>query len=589
MHQTWHCHEGVEHAHVFSLLPLTGKVRVGVHSLQVVLVQALLAARPHAVSMPASQIGMVAVEFQIVASTVRRGFKPCKLLLDLLVDWWRQLAVAFDLEREARLYSGPHLVPLGATCEQVAAGESARRFLRRSGELLLSIHPAYGAGGSEEENKQWVMSRLATLCLSQGIELQVRSEFVDNVVAAVGPGKLTSLLSAPTYVKRWEAVTTLAKSKDILAPAQTGKHVKVEQRTKRALQKVKTAQQVMRAADVQLEPGFFVNEDGSPTPTLEAVTPGPDCSRTEQPTLLPPSGLLALGPSSGSEVDCLPQSLRRTRILRMACNCVTLEDGPGFLDHPHMCSPDEASSCAPPPHFLHPSRRLSLQRPEPAGLSKHRRPCRRLMTLARPLSRPCLSAIALALLFVSAAGHAFQLLVINLGLLCLLQQVLHSLHECGHMADLALDVGHVCFQTLPLVLQVAVTKKLHLQQNVQERVHLQKLREGRMLSVLGPFFNPVLHGLQVMLALLDELVDLLGDIRHRGTLRITTAQEELDCMQPLFKRGQESRVLIQVLTSRGFVWFVNIPSQKGGQQFAGSLMASWTDSRHGHTTNLATT
>ena len=169
--------------------PVEGKVRIGVHSLVVALVQLLLASRLQAVSTPASSLTMIHVEVQVVASTIWRGQLPQSLFVDLLLDWWHHIALAFQVECKTRLFSGPYFLPPGLTCQEVVSGDR-----RRTGELLLSVHPELRGGGTKEENKQWAKSRLATLCLSQGVELQVTTEFVESVVVAAGPGKLMLLM-----------------------------------------------------------------------------------------------------------------------------------------------------------------------------------------------------------------------------------------------------------------------------------------------------------------------------------------------------------------------------------------------------------
>ena len=61
------------------------------------------------------------------------------------------------------------------------SGSAGPRHQLRTGHLLLNVHPGSWGGGVKEENKQWCMTRLATLALSQGAELQTVTPFVDQL------------------------------------------------------------------------------------------------------------------------------------------------------------------------------------------------------------------------------------------------------------------------------------------------------------------------------------------------------------------------------------------------------------------------
>ena len=118
------------------------------------------------------------------------------------------------------------------------------------------------------------MTRLATLAPSQGAELQTVTPFADQLVQTAGVLKLSSMLQNHSDSQQWEAVSDFARSKDIPVPALTDRRAKAEVRVKRQAQRAIQQQRQVKAADISLEPGFFVNADHTPTVILDGITPG---------------------------------------------------------------------------------------------------------------------------------------------------------------------------------------------------------------------------------------------------------------------------------------------------------------------------
>ena len=196
--------------------PRLGVPAMTVQGLQIVLAQLLLASRVQAVSCPHYAGPSHLVVVQLVAQTVWQGRLPDAFVLDLLLSWWSEIAALYRVDTSARLFSGLFPLPAGLTLGAWCASPACH--VRRDGFALLCIHPAVSGGGNKEENRQWAMTRLASLCLSQGVELQSTTTFVESAVSACGVPKLAQALNEPSEAARWQAVRVLAESQDVAVP-----------------------------------------------------------------------------------------------------------------------------------------------------------------------------------------------------------------------------------------------------------------------------------------------------------------------------------------------------------------------------------
>ena len=254
--------------------PVQGKARITEAGLVQALIQMSLAARLQAVSADLPPQDGLEVVVQLVAHTLWQGRLPLTLFGDQILDWWRDLAVLANFQPRARLLSGPHTLPKVVTLRDLGPDGHQRCHIRKSGQVLLCIHPLYCGGGNKEETKQWVMTRVATACLAQGVDLSQTTDFVGHLVEAVGVPKLVMLLNENSEGSLWDALRDAAKSRDVTLPEAAAGLVKAETRIKRAANKVKPQHRRLTASDLSPDPGFFQNADGTQAVFLDNLTPG---------------------------------------------------------------------------------------------------------------------------------------------------------------------------------------------------------------------------------------------------------------------------------------------------------------------------
>ena len=130
-----------------------------------------------------------------------------------LINWWHELTGSPSSVHSCRLFSGPHRLPPGTTCARLFDDPQVRCHVRRDGSLLLNLHPSCSGGGAKDENKQWCMSRLAALCLAQGIDLVHVQPFVETMVQSAGVAKLATLLQPSSESVQWDQVSDYAASR----------------------------------------------------------------------------------------------------------------------------------------------------------------------------------------------------------------------------------------------------------------------------------------------------------------------------------------------------------------------------------------
>ena len=90
------------------------------------------------------------VEVQVVARRIWQGRLPGHFVIDSLEDWWRQASESTGTPPDARIFSGPH--PLAhQTALETACQNVKGVVIRKSGALLLTVHPSCTGGGVKEE------------------------------------------------------------------------------------------------------------------------------------------------------------------------------------------------------------------------------------------------------------------------------------------------------------------------------------------------------------------------------------------------------------------------------------------------------
>ena len=215
-----------------------------------------------------------AIEIQVVAHGIWQGQLPGTFQVNLLEEWWRGASKATALPPDVRVFSGPHPLWPDSSLEAVRA-ERQHRVVRKSGALLLTLHPACTGGGVKEENLNWSKTRLAALCLAKGIDLNATTGFVDAVAAAANNQRLWQALQTGTDEDKWQQVMTFAKTAQVQLPEGTNQVAKAELRARSTIQRCKQDLRAqITAAEVSLTPGFFKNEDGSDAAILEGLRPG---------------------------------------------------------------------------------------------------------------------------------------------------------------------------------------------------------------------------------------------------------------------------------------------------------------------------
>ena len=216
----------------------------------------------------------VQVEVQVEARRVWWGNLPDSFVVDDLETWWHTVSVACDVAPGARVFSGPHPIPTGATVAEVRQHQKAC-VVRRSGHLLLTVHPNCVGGGVKDENQHWAHTKTASLCLSQGLDLTTTTTFVDAIAKHGSTPRLMQCLQAATEDARWQQLCSYAKELQVPIPQTTSLVARAEGRARRAFQKKRANPSAApKASEVAVDAGFFINEDNTEAPILEQIRPG---------------------------------------------------------------------------------------------------------------------------------------------------------------------------------------------------------------------------------------------------------------------------------------------------------------------------
>ena len=209
-----------------------------------------------------------------MARRIWQGRLPGHFVLDSLEDWWRQASESTGTPPDARIFSGPH--PLAhQTALETACQNVKGVVIRKSGALLLTVHPSCTGGGVKEENINWSKTKLASLCLSRGVDLRTTTGFVDQIAGQTSSSKLFQALQVGNEEERWHQVADFARGAQIPLPVCTNQVAKAEVRARKLVgRKKQEAKARISAADVQIAQDFFQNEDGTAATILEGIRPG---------------------------------------------------------------------------------------------------------------------------------------------------------------------------------------------------------------------------------------------------------------------------------------------------------------------------
>ena len=283
--------------------PRPDKVSITAEGLRNALLQVLLAARIQCVHQQSHHCEVQFVQVRLAECEVWSGRLPADFRVELLLSWWRDIASLTGMEVQAKIVSGTLPVPSAVTAAELVSRRSSPRLLH-SGHLVLPVcpglpsqgdshallpntlcqrnilpsstprarspstpgpmvhslrdvqvplpfyatarigeasHPGPAqATGNKEENRQWAMTKLATLALTltQGIDLANTTTFVNSMLEAVGAPKLVSLLNDTPETSRWDAISEMAQTKEVPVPVIRNGYAKAESQAKKTAQRM---------------------------------------------------------------------------------------------------------------------------------------------------------------------------------------------------------------------------------------------------------------------------------------------------------------------------------------------------------------
>ncbi|CAE7736117.1 unnamed protein product, partial [Symbiodinium sp. CCMP2456] len=254
--------------------PLTGRVHMQPPALPRQLRAWFLVARLDAASVSATAEGSMQVEVQVEAQRIWWGYLPALLRVAQFDLWWREASQVCQLPPDARVFSGPF--PVSAEDSLLAVhSRRGQRVLRKNGHLLITLQPSVVGGGVKDEQKHWAQTRAASVCLAQGLDLRTTTAFIDEVSTEGSTARLSQAIKATSEDAKWAQLTAYAKDLGVPVPQTTSLFQRADQRAKRQFQKRRSqAGDQLRASSVQVQTGFFVNDDGSQTQILDSIRPG---------------------------------------------------------------------------------------------------------------------------------------------------------------------------------------------------------------------------------------------------------------------------------------------------------------------------
>ena len=218
--------------------------------------------------------GSMLVEIQVEAQRIWWGHLPDLLRIAQLEQYWRDASRVCQLPPDARVFSGPHLLQADDTLLAVHA-RHRHRIVRKSGHLLITLQPSVFGGGVKDEQAHWAQTRAASICLAQGLDLRTTTAFVDEVAKGGSTARLSQAIKATSEDAKWNQLSAYAKELGVPVPQTTSLFQRADQRAKRQFQKRRAQHsECLKASAVQVQGGFFVNEDNSPTQIIDSIRPG---------------------------------------------------------------------------------------------------------------------------------------------------------------------------------------------------------------------------------------------------------------------------------------------------------------------------
>ncbi|CAE7775004.1 unnamed protein product [Symbiodinium sp. KB8] len=244
------------------------------------------------------------VEVQLVAKVLWTGSLPSTLCLEVFSQWWRRASLACGLEAAHRVFSGPFPQEPESSLQAIAEQPGAR-VLRKSGALLITIHPSFSGGGVKEENNLLAKTRIAALFLDRGIGLPETTLLVDSLVPKLGTAACLKALAAGDTAAQWQQLHEAASSVGIVLPAGDNRTERAAKRLQRAVRRRRLDGPTrVKACDFRLAAGSWVGIDHQPVPILDSVSH--DCAGALLLDAAEATGLdLDLLRNIGSEALCV--------------------------------------------------------------------------------------------------------------------------------------------------------------------------------------------------------------------------------------------------------------------------------------------
>ena len=215
----------------------------------------------------------ILVEVQLVAKVLWSGLLPGTLPLEAFSRWWQCASDACGLPSAHRVFSGPFPQEIAQNLAQVAEQAGSKKVLRKSGALLITLHPSISGGGVKDENNLLAKTKVAALFLDRGVGLPETTLLVDSLVPKLGTAACLKALGAGDTAQQWQHLQEAASSVGIVLPAGDNRIERAAKRLQRAVRRRRLdAAPIVKAADFRLEPGSWVGIDYQPVPILDSAS-----------------------------------------------------------------------------------------------------------------------------------------------------------------------------------------------------------------------------------------------------------------------------------------------------------------------------
>ncbi|CAE7355188.1 unnamed protein product [Symbiodinium sp. CCMP2592] len=285
-----------------------------------------------------SDEGATLVEVQIEARRIWWGHLHDLSRATVLLQWWQEASQVCQTPPAVRVFSGPHPVQDDDTLLAIRSRTRQRTVRRAGHLLLTLQPCIVGGGGhndlqasigdifTKDNKKKWrwlsgpaarpwgrlrwtkggwrvdkmgdseeVLSIWFNVsksleppekgwkfwCSKKGryrnsqIYFEDLGAFVDAITKAGSTARLSQAVKATSEDAKWNQLGSYAKELDVPVPQAASLFQRADQRAKRQLQKHRAQQSNnLKASAVQVQEGFFVNDDETPAQILDAIRPG---------------------------------------------------------------------------------------------------------------------------------------------------------------------------------------------------------------------------------------------------------------------------------------------------------------------------